>query len=417
MRTRHLLGIVLVIWIPLGYHLLADDALLDEITQLEQQHAPATPTLDNYDINLMAISETEADPVGTLEQVVNYQSPTDASYESLRLPELEALTTLHSPLLCDLSELACRLDIAAKPTEVSALLARYSGLLQQYESLQHLSNIHSADTAKVSVSIMDAFQLDELYALHIYQLMLAGNMQQAESKLIALIKQQRRFLNSSHTAIRRSVVMANFSQRYLPLAIELSLRSASSRAALAGVLQPFTLDEVTGIASRRYEFTQMLVWVRLTEQAAAQADIPSLSYKLLFKPNLTVNTLYKMHSLAEITQLNTKHDWYIFYNDLTNNSKSIDTNSFAFRLANYRNFIGATYISTFLPMVDSSYQHLFETDLQLHLLQPLLLNGFDNGGPDFASFALNPYNNSSVVNIKGQWCYELEQDICLPEMH
>ena len=68
-------------------------------------------------------------------------------------------------------------------------------------------------------------------------------------------------------------------------------------------------------------------------------------------------------------------------------------------------------------IAENKGKDIYALDLQLYLLQPLLLNGFDNGGLDFASFALNPYNNSSVVNIKGQWCYELEQDICLPEMH
>lgn len=413
MRTRHLLGIVLVIWIPLGYHLLADDELIAEIPLLEQQFAKGKPTVDNYDINLMAISEIEADPISTLEQVVNYQSPADAPYQSLRLPELETLTEFNNPLLCDLSKLDCRQKIASQQTAVAQLLANHSSLLQQYEALQHLSNTESAEAYKVGVNGVAAFQLDKLYALHIYYLMLEGDNQLAEFKLIALIKQQRRFLNSDHAAIRRTLAIGNFSEHYLPLAIELSQQSDGSRAALAEVLQPFTLDEVTGIASRRYEFVQMLEWVRLPQQAAAQADIPSLSYKLLFKPNLTANTLYKLNRLADITQLNTKRDWYMFYNYPANSSMYLDANSFVFWLTNYRNFIGASYASAFLPAVDGSNQQLFETDLQLYLLQPMLLNDLDNAEIDFASFALNPYDNSSVVYNNGLWCYVLEKDICL----
>ena len=81
MRTRHLLGIVLVIWIPLGYHLLADDELIEEIPLLEQQFAKGKPTVDSYDINLMALSESKPDPQGTLDKVLSYQPPADNPFQ------------------------------------------------------------------------------------------------------------------------------------------------------------------------------------------------------------------------------------------------------------------------------------------------------------------------------------------------
>ena len=231
MRTRHLLGIVLVIWIPLGYHLLADDKLIAEIPLLELKYSKSTPTTDNYDINLMALSQSKPYPQSTLEKVLNYQPPADNPFQTLRLPELESLENLQHPLMCEFDKATCRLDIATKQAELASLLAEHNTLLQQYEALQYLTDIASAEGNDVRVEVGSVVNLEHLYALHIYQLMLQGDFSQAEYKLVTLIKQQRRFLSSAAANFRRILAINNFSQFYLPLSIELSQRSTSSRGA------------------------------------------------------------------------------------------------------------------------------------------------------------------------------------------
>ena len=121
MRTRHLLGIVLVIWIPLGYHLLAHDELIAEIPLLEQQFAKGKPTVNSYDINLMALSESKSDPQGTLDTVLNYRPPADNPFKMLRLPEIESLENLQHPLMCEFDNLSCRLNIAAQQHELACI--------------------------------------------------------------------------------------------------------------------------------------------------------------------------------------------------------------------------------------------------------------------------------------------------------
>jgi hypothetical protein len=413
MRTRHLLGIVLVIWIPLGYHLLADDELIAEIPLLELKYAKSTPTTDNYDINLMALSQSKPDPQSTLEKVLNYQPLADNPFQTLRLPELESLENLQHPLLCELNKTPCRKDIAAQQAALTTLLTSHSNLLQQYEALQYLTDIASAEGNDVRVDVGSVVNLEHLYALHIYQLMLQGDFSQAEYKLVTLIKQQRRFLSSAAADLRRILTINNFSQFYLPLSIELSQRSTSSLSALAGVMQPFSLNEMSGIASKQYEFVQLLELIRTPELEALKAESTSLTAKLLYKPNLTVNTLYYLHHLSALAQLGSKLDWYNFFNSPKNTNKFIKVNSLDYILSYYRNYIGGVLISTLAPIKDNFGEQMVAIDLKLYLLQPLLQSAATQAQLSFNSFALNPYNNTSVINKNGQWCYALDEDICL----
>ncbi len=411
MRTRHLLGIVLVIWIPLGYHLLADDALITDIPLLEQKYAKSPVTADNYDINLMALSESKPAPQATLDKVLNYQPPADNPFKTLRLPEIESLENLQHPLLCEFSNVSCRLDIAAQQHELSTLLAGYNGLLKQYEALQYLTDVTSGENDQVMLGIGSVVTIEHLYALHIYQLMLQGDFSEAEYKLVTLIKQQRRFLNNAMPGLKPTLTAFNFSQFYIPLALELSQRSTGLQQGLAEVLQPFSLSELISISSKQYEFVKMLAFIRQVENSAGEVEFPSLAYRLLFKPNLSANTLYQLHHLDEIAQVNSKLGWYHF--TTTRKNDDSDVTGLSFKLSNYRNLVGATVISTLMPMYYSFDEQIFQIDLKLLLLQPLLQGDGYSEKLDFSSFALNPYDNSSVIYNNGQWCYVLKKDICL----
>ena len=418
MKARYLLLIVLLIWLPLAYHLLLDDELQPEAAVLVQRTIDK-PTSDNYYIGVMALSEQQPQPDQILQQYLEQQPAAD-NFDRLKLPQLSSLNELYQhPFFCELATDTCQQTLAGQPQRLQHFLAGFAPLLKQYEALQQLDEISPVNEHAMQVNWLDVLPLQQLYALYLYHLILQQDFTSAEVKLAQWIQQQRRFLSLPASSLTTSAIMVQFNDLYLPLAIALRASSNARLTILASSLAPLSINELTLVSTAQHELFVSWQLAQIADLQQLENSVPHLMYRLLYKPNLTLNLLYQHSQIAQLQQISSKTQWYHY---ASARQQLLDTTDYqpstlTTRLKqSYRNFYGAILVDILSAVPDRQLIDRSQLDLSLYLLQPLLLHDVKTQAQlQQSDFALNPYTQTTVRSHNNRWCYNLTDFICLTD--
>ncbi|SEA04433.1 hypothetical protein [Alkalimonas amylolytica] len=420
MRPNCLLSIfllLLLLWLPSTYFLLVDDELRPEVPELLKITGSQRPEVDNYYIQAMRLAEPLLDEQQILQLYVSAER-VDLFTPRRRWPELDMLDALYQhPLLCELIDRECRAFLIEHEEEINQLLEDFEGMLRHYEQMQQLSNIRSIDELNVSVNWVGLLALERIYALAIFQLIQQSQLELAEQKLTVWVKQQRKLINVPSRLFVSSLFFHKVDTLFLPLAYELKQHHSGPLPELAMELTPLNHNELTALSSKKFELAETL-FVHKDAFEAQGLDGRGIWKRLMLKPNLSLNWLYQNHWDGSGTEIMDPKQWYFEVLARRSVEESTATNLLAAlrsKLRRYRNYVGSSVTESFIISLDMHALERIRTDSLLHLYQRYLR--YDMGDIDDKSlpaFQENPYTGEPAFYHDHQWCYRLDQLICLP---
>ncbi|MEN3157941.1 hypothetical protein ABC502_06125 [Alkalimonas sp. NCh-2] len=394
----------------LGYKILTDEPLHPSIPSLIAPLADDQTTAANYYIQLMSLSEQGFDPASTL---LRYQQA-ELGGQRDRLPILPGLAHIYDhPLWCSLETTECRELLQHHRTELEQLLSSFSELLASYQLLQTNTELTAINTNQLSINWMQLLQLQQLYALSIYQLILQQQFAEAEQRLVDYIGQQRRLLQQPGSLLHSMQIYAALQGNILPLVLELKKHQPGPLPRLAAVLQPLTLAEVTNLPAKQGEFAST---VQLLSSVDPDIYTQSNSHKW-YKPKMTLNALFLRSGIAEAAMMKSKAELYQQL-QLELNAEQDEfyypVDGFDMLRRHYRNYLGGQLVELLMPPKDHGLADRIRLDSQLHLLHAILLA--DLTGADTlqsSDFPLNPYSGLPAQRTEHRWCYQLMWALCL----
>ncbi|MDP4537823.1 hypothetical protein Q3O60_16690 [Alkalimonas collagenimarina] len=392
-----------------GYKILTDEPLHPTIPSLIAPLADHQVTTANYYIQLMSLSEQGFDPASTL---LRYQQA-EQGFQRDRLPILPGLDHIYDhPLWCSLESAECRELLQQHSTELELLLQSFSGLLASYQLLQTNTELTPIND-QLSVNWIQLFQLQQLYALSIYQLMLQQQFIEAEQRLVDYIGQQRRLLQQPGSLLHSMQIYASLQGNMIPLVLELKKHQPGPLPKLATVLQPLSLAEVTNLPAKQGEFVSM---VQLLSRVDPDIYTQSNSHKF-YKPKMTLNALFLRSGIAEAAIIQSKPELYQqLHKERDAEQDGLYYPVFGFEMVrrHYRNYLGGHLVELLASSRDHSLADRIRLDSQLYLLQALLLADLTNSDElQSSDFPLNPYAGLPAQRIEHRWCYQLIWELCL----
>ena len=411
------LSIALLVLLALyfAHQLLRDDPLLPEAQQwlaiTNQQ-----PDLDNNAlIYLLGLDQAGVDYANALQ--LYQQALQDKSYSSppLHYPRLPGLRTVELATLdCQLTTPECQQHLLVQRQETEFVIQQYQASLAAFYKLLSFDNFTNVDTFITKPQFDELTKLYRLAANEIYYLITDNQLDEAASKLAALLTIERSLMRNSAEMILHVFPIINAESLYQPLIVKLHQAGFKKWAVFDIALAPLSNEERLMNKVWQFEFANQ---VNAMQNILQVQNINYLSYK----PNMTINILAKYYQTYMPSEDITPMELLAVIE-----TSKLQTEAFAeeartaqqpwrFKFYNYRNIAGTLLAYTIRPRVLDFQTHKLELDLRLQLLDAVV---HTTRAADLDTDRYrNPYTGQPSYLNERQLCHKLEQEICVPWPH
>jgi hypothetical protein len=429
-NKKGLLLIVLLVLSILLYLFVQDDELNSEIQPILDQYNTQHILDDNgsvYQLGMWSALGTSPYDVGLWRLNKYNDALSTDSYNVVDVkfddyPKENWIESLYPEdkipdLLCDFNKVACLELIYKDPSNISALIADNSEYIKRYEGLMKFDSFKLYEEPSSTLPMMmfgPSLDILKLKLIDIIKDVKQGEIGIASSKLIELIKHNRRVLEQTPYVIPKVISMVESEMIIDIFAFILSKRDdipPSLWKEVIASLKPLTENQLKLNTVFLYEFVAQAKMFDVLNSNDYRRDLPTvikyIPLSLMFKKNRSLNMLYD-----ETTRYFNRLE---FVGEKIKIIKGNERENVVY--FDYKNALGSFLLMTALPRFIELENQVYNIEIKQRMLKHLFeLKIIKSDTYKYTTYK-SPYTGKEAHVIDNHYCITVdddnENDICI----
>ncbi len=410
-------------------HLTTDDPLQPEAEAWLQYFSQQPDLQQNAYIALIALGMKSPNPYDeAISLYLDSVEKVDDNFllGTLKYPQIADLPDYGAnPHLCWMEEDGCIEQLLAHRDGIEQVLLRLDPILKSFMAISNLHNFDVINTAATEPDFETLSSLFKFSSLKILLLIEQGELDRAAKMLAELAHLDRKFLKTNTELMHSILPVINYQTIYLPLVAQLLQYGFKQWHLLEPLMTPLSNDEISMNRIWKKEFADGVQGLRFDHIAGGIRQrgnyFHELKARIIYKENMTFNTLYKFTEMQLIPDGLQKSEMIPAFKlakqrvDLAaDRLRAESDNLYWSMIKNYRNVVGHILAMTAAPRILDIYQERVSIDLRI-LLMKALIKAQDKPiaelllMPEF----MNPYTGAAPEIEGGRLCYQMDEPICV----